>query len=260
MQLPLYQIDAFASQVFRGNPAAVCPLESWLEDDVMQSIAAENQLSETAFFVREGDAFRLRWFTPTDEVDLCGHATLASAHVLFEELGYEGDELRFDTQSGRLVVSRDGPRLVLDFPVRRATKVDAAPGLIAALGAPQPVEVHEGPYWLVVYEDEAAVRALAPDFGALASFEPVIATAAGASDGVDFVSRFFAPNCGVDEDPVTGSAHCTSTPYWAERLGKSRLVARQISARGGELHCELRGDRVAIAGNAVLYLRGTITI
>ena len=260
MQLPLYQIDAFASQVFRGNPAAVCPLESWLEDDVMQSIAAENQLSETAFFVREGDAFRLRWFTPTDEVDLCGHATLASAFVLFEELGYEEHELRFDTLSGRLNVTRDGGRLVLDFPVRRAAKVDAAPELVTALGDPRPLEVYEGPYWLVVYEDEAAVRALAPDFGALASFEPVIATAAGASDGVDFVSRFFAPNCGVDEDPVTGSAHCTSTPYWSERLGKPQLVAQQISARGGELHCELRGDRVAIAGNAVLYLRGTITI
>lgn len=260
MQLPLYQVDAFASQVFRGNPAAVCPLESWPDDDVMQSIAFENQLSETAFFVREGDAFRLRWFTPTDEVDLCGHATLASAHVLFEELGYEESELRFDTLSGRLNVTRDGGRLVLDFPVRRATRVDAAPELIAALGEPQPVEVHEGPYWLVVYEDEAAVRALAPDFTALASFEPVIATAAGSDATVDFVSRFFAPNCGVDEDPVTGSAHCTSTPYWAERLGKSRLVARQISLRGGELRCELLGDRVSIAGNTVLYLHGTITI
>ncbi len=260
MQLPLYQIDAFASEVFRGNPAAVCPLESWLEDDVMQSIALENQLSETAFFVREGDAFRLRWFTPTAEVDLCGHATLASAFVLFEELGYEEKELRFDTSSGRLNVTRDERRLLLDFPARPATRVDAAPELVAALGEPTPVEVHAGPYWLVVYEDEAAVRALAPDFGALASFEPVIATAAGATNGVDFVSRFFAPNCGVDEDPVTGSAHCTSTPYWAERLGKPGLVAHQISKRGGELHCELRGDRVALAGDAVLYLRGTITI
>ena len=260
MQLPLYQVDAFAGRVFRGNPAAVCPLDAWLPDDVMQSIALENQLSETAFFVRGDDAFRLRWFTPTDEVDLCGHATLASAFVLFEELGYDEDTLRFDTQSGRLTVARDGARLVLDFPVRRAARVEAAPELVRALGAPQPVEVHEGPYWLAVYEDEAAVRALAPDFAALASFEPVIATAAGDDDGVDFVSRFFAPNCGVDEDPVTGSAHCTSTPYWAERLGKQTLVARQVSARGGELHCALRGDRVAIAGEAVLYLRGTITI
>ena len=258
MQLPLYQVDAFASEVFRGNPAAVCPLGSWLDEALMQRIALENQLSETAFFVREGGAYRLRWFTPSEEVDLCGHATLASAHVLFEELGFDGEELRFLTRSGELRVTRAGAGYVLDFPARPASPTSGGRELAAALGAPAPLEVHEGPYWMAVYPDEAAVRALSPDFKALALLPPVIATAPGTD--VDFVSRFFAPSFGVDEDPVTGSAHCTSTPYWAERLGRDELVARQVSARGGELRCALRGDRVAVAGDAVLYLRGTIHV
>lgn len=255
MQLPIYQVDAFTSKVFGGNPAAVCPLDEWLPDDVLQNIALENNLSETAYLVPEGDGYRIRWFTPTIEVDLCGHATLASAHVLFEELGFDRDVLKLHSRSGELRVTRDEGRLALDFPAARSEVMKPAEGLLAALGGPAPVEVL-GPKVLVVYEDEAAVRAVAPDFRALVKISNVIATAPGTD--VDFVSRYFAPQSGIDEDPVTGSAHCTSVPYWAERLGKSRLHARQISQRQGEVFCEDRGDRVSIAGNAVLYLRGTI--
>ena len=258
MQVPIYQVDAFATRVFTGNPAAVCPLETWLPDELMQSIALENNLSETAFLVREGARFGLRWFTPTTEVDLCGHATLASAHVVLEELGHGGDEVVFDSRSGELRVARDGERLVMDFPARRGVPCETPQALIAALEGPAPVEVLGAPYWLVAYEDEATVRALTPDMGALSRLDPVLVTAPGTD--VDFVSRFFAPSCGVDEDPVTGSAHCTSAPYWAGKLGKERLRARQISRRGGEVECEVRGERVLIGGRAVLFLRGTIEI
>jgi len=258
MELPLYQVDAFTSSVFSGNPAAVCPLESWPAGELLQAIALENNLSETAFFAREGEAWRLRWFTPTIEVDLCGHATLASAYVLFEELGEAGDVLLFATRSGPLTVERDGVRYVLDFPARPSEPVEAPPELLAALGGPAPVEVLGGPRWLVVYEDEAAVRSLAPDFRALKEVGNAIVTAPGSE--VDFISRYFAPCSGIDEDPVTGSAHCTSAPYWAERLLKTFLTARQISRRGGELECEVRGDRVRIAGEAALYMKGRIRI
>jgi PhzF family phenazine biosynthesis protein len=261
MRIPLYQIDAFADGPFTGNPAAVCPLEEWLPDDVMQAIAAENNLSETAFFVPEGDGYRLRWFTPTTEVDLCGHATLASALVVFRWLMPQRSEVTFQTQqAGPLTVSRDGDLLALDFPARPPSPCAMPDGLAAALGRP-PAAVLAARDYLAVYETADDIRALTPDFAAIARLDrfAVIATAPG-TGGIDFVSRFFAPARGVDEDPVTGSAHCTLIPYWAGRLGKMRLEARQLSRRGGALTCALQGDRVTIAGHAVLYLEGRITI
>jgi len=259
IELPLFQVDAFASSVFEGNPAAVCPLEAWLADDLMQRIARENQLSETAFLVPEGDGHRIRWFTPTHEVDLCGHATLAAAHVLLEELGVGGERLRLASRSGDLFVEREGERLVLDFPARPAGEPVEDPGLLAALRLDRAREVRPGPYWMVVLDHEDGVRAVRPDMEALSRREPVIVTAAGSGE-VDFVSRFFGPGLGVPEDPVTGSAHCTSAPYWARQLGRSALLARQVSERGGAVHCEVRGDRVRIGGECALYLRGRIAV
>ena len=261
MHTPLYQIDAFAEGPFTGNPAAVCPLEAWLPDAVMQQIAAENNLSETAFFVPEGEGYRLRWFTPTTEVDLCGHATLASAFVVFRWLKPERSKVTFATQqAGPLTVSRDGELLALDFPARPPAPCPMPEGLAAALGR-APTVVLAARDYLAVYETADQIAALTPDFPAIAALDrfAVITTAPG-TDGVDFVSRFFAPARGVDEDPVTGSAHCTLIPYWAERLGKTRLQARQLSRRGGALSCAMRGDRVTIAGRALLYLEGIITI
>jgi predicted PhzF superfamily epimerase YddE/YHI9 len=239
----------------------VCPLETWLPDTVMQAIAAENNLSETAFFVAEGDGWRLRWFTPTTEVDLCGHATLASAYVIFNLLVPEQPRIVFRTEkAGDLVVTRHGELLALDFPARPAAPCPPPPSLGPALGR-QPSAVLAARDYLAVYDDPSDVAELAPDFAALAALDrfAVIVTAPGSGE-IDFVSRFFAPAQGVDEDPVTGSAHCTLIPYWAARLGKTRLAARQLSRRGGNLSCELRGDRVTIAGRAVLYLKGTIEI
>ena len=256
MQIPLYQVDAFTSQLFKGNPAAVCPLERWLPDETLQAIAAENNLSETAFFVPNGEHYALRWFTPVCEVDLCGHATLAAAWVILERLNRDAEEAVFDTRSGVLTVARDGDRLSMDFPSRPPKFCDPPPGLLEALGG-EPLEVLRGQYYLVVYGSEQEIRALDPDFRALAKIgDGVIVTAPG--DEADFVSRFFAPALGVDEDPVTGSAHCTLVPYWTVRQGKWWFEARQLSARGGELHCEDHGERVTIAGRAVLYLEGAI--
>lgn len=262
MRLPIFQVDAFAAAPFEGNPAAICPLESWLDDARMQAIAAENNLAETAFFVREGDGYRLRWFTPKMEVDLCGHATLASASVVFDRLEPGKTAVRFATRSGLLTVSRDGDRLVLDFPALPAKREAAPADLRAGLGRAF-AESWKASNWMAVFERAEDVRALAPDMAALARLAPaaVIATApADPADGCDFVSRFFAPAHGVPEDPVTGSAHCTLTPYWAQRLGRQWLHARQISARGGHLWCEDRGARIAIAGRCVLYLEGTISV
>ncbi len=262
MEIPIYQVDAFTGELFRGNPAAVCPLQRWLPDGVLQAIAAENNLAETAFFVPEGEGvWQLRWFTPGVEVDLCGHATLASAFVLWRELGATAEELRFATRSGELRVSREGGRMWLDFPARRPEPVTASAALLEAMGG-APVAVLAARDYLLVYGTEAEVRGLRPSMLGLMEIDrfAVIATGPGDEDGVDFVSRFFAPAKGVPEDPVTGSAHCTLIPYWAERLGKTRLRARQVSARGGELLCELRGDRVRMGGEAVLYLRGTIQV
>lgn len=263
MQLPIFQIDAFTSRLFGGNPAAVMPLQAWLDDTLLQSIAAENNLSETAFIVPRAGGYELRWFTPTTEVPLCGHATLAAAHALFEHLGEAGEQVVFDTRSGELVVERSDAGLSLDFPAQVMVAGDIEPAVAAALGAqPQRVVQSQGPGDMVVYVygSEAEVAALKPDFTALlaASKRCVIATAAG--DQCDFVSRFFGPQVGLDEDPVTGSAHCHLVPYWARQLGRDTLSARQISARGGELACELRGDRVVMRGQGVTYMTGTVLV
>ncbi|MGQ9369651.1 PhzF family phenazine biosynthesis protein [Azospirillum sp. ST 5-10] len=264
MRLPIYQVDAFADRVFAGNPAAVVPLEGWLPDERLAAIAGENNLSETAFFVPAGDAYELRWFTPAVEVDLCGHATLASAFVIDRVLGRGGaGPLSFRTRkAGTLTVARDGDRYVLDFPSRPPEPAaDPHPELLPALGGPAPRAVLAARDYLVVYDDADAVRSLRPDLGRLAGVDrfAVCVTAPG-DGGVDFVSRFFAPGRGVPEDPVTGSAHCMLIPYWAGRLGRARLEARQVSARGGALACELAGDRVKIGGSAVLYLEGHILV
>lgn len=258
-EIPIYQVDAFSSSVFSGNPAAVCPLTEWLPDQQLQAIAAENNLSETAYFIRNGDGFHLRWFTPGCEVDLCGHATLASAYVLFNELKESGDLIRFHTKSGELRVKRDGEMLALDFPARPPAPVAANPSLAAALGG-NPQAMLAARDYLVRYANAEEVRALKPDMQALMHIDrfAIIVTARGTD--CDFVSRFFAPAKGVPEDPVTGSAHCTLIPYWAEQLGKTTLHARQIGPRGGELFCKLNGDRVEIAGRAALFLRGTIRL
>jgi len=257
--IPIYQVDAFASRLFAGNPAAVCPLEEWLDDSLLQQIAAENNLSETAFFVRGGDRYRLRWMTPEVEVDLCGHATLASAFVIFNYLDRLADSVTFDTRGGELIVRREGDLLAMDFPARLAAPCDAPPGLVHALGR-SPAEVNAAQYLMAVFETEDEVRALAPDMKRLAEVDAfgVIVTAPGRE--ADFVSRFFAPRAGISEDPVTGSSHCTLVPYWARRLCKKQLYARQVSRRGGELWCEERGDRVKIAGRAILYMQGTISV
>jgi PhzF family phenazine biosynthesis protein len=259
MNLEIYQVDAFTTRPFGGNPAAIVPLTEWLPAETMQNIALENNLSETAFFVKEGDGYGLRWFTPTFEIDLCGHATLGSAFLLYEVLGETADVLKFETKSGQLTVARDGGKFVLDFPSRPATNTEAPEGLIESIGA-EPKEVLRSRDYMLVYESESDVRAIKPNFSALQQIEThaVIVTAPGETS--DFVSRFFAPEAGVPEDPVTGSAHCTLIPYWAARLGKTELFARQVSARGGEIHCELRGDRVKIGGNATLYMKGEIYV
>ena len=262
MKLHIYQIDAFASATFEGNPAAVCPLQEWLDDATLQSIAAENNLSETAFFVGAGDAFELRWFTPNNEVDLCGHATLATAYLILDVWESEREVVSFETRSGRLVVRRQGGALVMDFPSLPPGPQMAPPeDLVDAMGrepeACYPVRaIHGAPYFLVVYSSEDEVAALKPRTGELGA--NVVATAPGVD--YDFVSRFFAPLTGVPEDPVTGSAHCTLTPYWVSRLGRSSLKARQISSRGGDVGCRLEGDRVLLTGTGVLYLEGEIEV
>ncbi len=260
MKVPLYQIDAFTDRVFGGNPAAVCPLERWLPAEVMQNVALENQLSETAFFVAEGERYRLRWFTPKTEVELCGHATLASGYVILNHLNPSLERVAFDSRSGPLNVRRGkAGALVLDLPMSPLAPVRAE-AVTAALGC-RALETHRaGPDYLIVLADEAAVAAVQPDFRALAGVAPrgVIVTAPGAK--VDFVSRFFGPAVGVDEDPVTGSAHCALTPYWATRLGKPTMRARQISARGGDLEVASADDRVLIAGHCAPYLEGVIEI
>ncbi len=259
LRLPLHHIDAFTDRLFAGNPAAVCPLPYWLPDATLQAIAAENNLSETAFLVHERNDWHIRWFTPQVEVELCGHATLASAYVYFHHLAHAVYSVTFHSRSGPLTVERDGDWLVMDFPARPPQPAAAPEGLAAALGA-VPLEVQGGANWLVLLEDERAVRELRPDFARLRQLEGggIIATAPG--EGCDFVSRFFAPRYGVDEDPVTGSAHCTLAPYWAARLGRNPLFGRQVSARGGEIHCTVRGDRVELRGQAVPYLQGWISL
>ncbi len=259
MELDIYQVDAFSAKVFAGNPAAVVPLAEWLADEVLQAIAAENNLSETAFFVPQGAGFHLRWFTPAVEVDLCGHATLASAYVIRRFLAPGDAPVRFDSRSGPLSVEVSGDNFVLDLPARPGREAAVPSVLEAALGV-RPQALIKATDWMAVLTDEAAVRACTPDMAALAALDcrGVIVTAAG--DGCDFVSRFFGPRVGVPEDPVTGSAHCTLVPYWAARLGRRQLHARQVSARGGVLECEDRGERVGIGGRAACYLRGRISL
>lgn len=260
MNIPIYQVDAFAAQVFAGNPAAVMPLDAWLADHTLQAIAAENNLAETAFLVARNEGYELRWFTPAVEVDLCGHATLASAHVLFEHLGFSGDSVSFHTRSGELIVRRSGGGLTLDFPSLKLESVPVNDQVSQALGATASEAYFVSGAWkqLLVFENEAQVAALEPDFPALkiATDRCVIATAPGESH--DFVSRFFGPQVGIDEDPVTGSAHCALVPYWAQRLGKTGLQARQISSRGGDVDCLLQGDRVFMTGGAVTFLAGEV--
>lgn len=259
MDIPFYQIDAFTERRFCGNPAAVCPLETWLDDELLQAIARENNLSETAFFVPDGDAYRIRWFTPLAEVDLCGHATLASAFVLFNQGLDASDRVRFHSRSGDLEVQREGGLLVLDFPAQPPAPCRPHASLAAALGK-KPLEILASADYLVVYASEQEVAVLAPDMDGLKQVDlrGVIVTAPG--DDADFVSRFFAPKYGVPEDPVTGSAHCALVPYWSGRLGKKQMHARQISARGGELFVTDRGDRVLIGGRAVQVIEGRLTL
>ncbi len=255
----MYQVDAFAARPFEGNPAAVCPLESWLPDDLMQSIAAENNLSETAFVVREGDGYRIRWFTPTIEVDLCGHATLATAWVLFNKLGVPGDVLRFESRSGVLGVELDGDRLVLDFPAQVPSPCDVPDALVDSLQR-APVDCLRHDDYVLVFDDETFVREVTPDLHRLAEVDCRGVIITSQARDYDFVARFFGPRAGVPEDPVTGSAYTVLAPVWADRLGKTSFKARQVSARGGDVHCELKGDRVSIAGTAVCVLEGTLQL
>jgi len=259
MELTLYQVDAFSDRVFAGNPAAVCPLAAWLPDATMQAIAAENNVSETAFFVPRGEDYDLRWFTPTVEVDLCGHATQASGYVVMTRLVPQRSSVRFHTRSGPLTVTRRDQLFELDLPAQPPETCVMPQRVIDALGRP-PAKMLAAIKYLALYDDESAVATLTPDMAALADIDRdgVIVSAPGRD--CDFVSRYFAPHAGIPEDPVTGSAHCTLVPYWAKRLGKTRLHARQISRRGGELFCELQGNRVIVAGHAALYFEGKIQV
>jgi len=262
MELPIYQVDAFTNDVFKGNPAAVVPLQEWLPDDVLQNIALENNLSETAFFIPDGDGFHLRWFTPTTEVDLCGHATLATSWIIYNELGYKKPEINFKSQSGTLIVQKNQDKLTLNFPnweTIQSTDID--PIFEKALGR-APLEVHKGKKWVAIYEDPAFIKAVTPDIALLGTIDSqgVIITAQSNNDNLDFVSRYFGPQVGIDEDPVTGSAHCVITPIWVKKLSKTKLKAYQASERGGNLDLELQGDRVYITGQAALYMKGKIYI
>jgi PhzF family phenazine biosynthesis protein len=261
MRTPIFQIDAFADRLFGGNPAAVMPMERFPADALMQAVAAENNLAETAFLVQEGSDYRLRWFTPAVEVPLCGHATLASAAVVMERLELGRTEVVFHSASGPLKVTRKGTGYVMDFPVRSSERVAAPPGLAEALGV-APIEVYLNAFnYMAVVGDAHTVRAMRPDMASVARMDRggVIVTARGEGQ-YDFISRYFAPAKGIPEDPVTGSAHCTLTPYWAKRLNKTTLRAFQASPRGGEVGCRLLGDRVELEGGCVFYLEGTAEI
>ncbi|MEO1436551.1 MAG: PhzF family phenazine biosynthesis protein [Bacteroidota bacterium] len=258
--MKMYQIDAFTDQIFGGNPAAVVPLENWLPDALLQQIAVENNLSETAFIVLKENDFELRWFTPAFEVDLCGHATLATAYALFEHLGYAENEIRFHTKSGRLTVHKTASGIRMDFPIETLTAVEEIDGWIKAFGT-QPLAVFQArAYSLAIFEDQAAIANLEPDQHALLDLPGIGHIASAVGNEVDFVSRFFAPKAGIPEDPVTGSAHCALVPYWAGKLGKTSFKAEQISARLGQLTCTLEGDRVWIEGQARTYMIGDFEI
>ncbi|MEM8886404.1 MAG: PhzF family phenazine biosynthesis protein [Bacteroidota bacterium] len=259
MKLDMYQVDAFSKKAFGGNPAAVCPLDEWLPDELMQSIALENQLSETAFFVREGNEFHLRWFTPAFEIDLCGHATLASAHVLYQHLGYKGS-IVFHTRSGPLYVEQEGAKYFMKLPSRPPEKATGPANVVEALGI-KPIESRISRDYFFVFESEQQIRDMQPNLDLIYKWEEVVGvtvTAPGVNS--DFVSRFFAPRALVNEDPVTGSAHCNLVPYWAEKLGKKKLYAEQLSARYGELFCEDLGEQISLGGNAVTFFKGTVDL
>lgn len=259
--ITIYQADAFTDKLFGGNPAAVCPLQEWLPDEVMQQIAAENNLAETAFFVPRGHEFDLRWFTPTSEIDLCGHATLAAAHILFNHLGYQADSINFHTvKSGVLTVSQEGEVYTLNFPAQKPLPCETPSGLIDALGGKKPVEILRSRDYFLVYDSEEDIASIKPDFSALSKIETVCVIVTAKGNTCDFVSRVFAPTVGIPEDPVTGSAHCSLIPYWADKLKKTKLYAFQVSSRKGELWCELKGDRVLISGKVVTYLKGEIYV
>ncbi len=258
MKIEYFHVDAFTDAVFGGNPAGVCLLDEWLPADMMQKIAAENRHSETAFVIPAEKHFDIRWFTPSVEVSLCGHATLASAHVLCRHKGYSGSRIEFQSRFEPLAVEKNGGLLYLDFPSQPVSILEAPSGLEAALGQ-KPVEVLGDRRYLVRLSSEKTVRDLKPDMALLGKVDkPVVVTAPG--DEVDFVSRFFAPGYGIPEDPVTGSAHCSLIPYWSQKLGKKNLTAVQVSARGGRLYCEDKGERVKIGGEAVTYLQGWIEV
>jgi len=259
MKLKQFQVDAFATRPFEGNPAAVCPLDQWLPDHLLQAIAEENNLSETAFFVPVSNGFDLRWFTPVAEVDFCGHATLASAHVLFDALGHAQRTVLFNTRSGAMAVERDGDLYVMNFPAQPPQPCAAPAALIDGLRV-RPLEVLAADDYLAIVESEVQLRSLIPDYSKLRELDlrGVVVTAPG--EDIDFVSRFFAPKYGIDEDPVTGSAHCELTPYWSQRLGKSVLRARQISRRGGDVLCEMAGERVVLKGGAVTFMEGHVEL
>ncbi|HXG84564.1 MAG TPA: PhzF family phenazine biosynthesis protein [Pyrinomonadaceae bacterium] len=262
MNQQIFQVDAFTSARFGGNPAAVCPLTEWLDDETMLNIAAENNLSETAFFVKRKDDYEIRWFTPTVEINLCGHATLAASFVIFNCLNLEDEQIKFYAhRSGDLSVEKRGDVLVLDFPKYDLTDGEMPAGLTEAVGkTPKQFWETQGNMAMLLFETEDDIKNLEPDMSALSklAFDEVIVTAKGAS--ADFVSRLFAPRIGITEDPVTGATHCSLIPYWARRLEKEKLYARPLSKRGGELFCEFKGDRVKIGGNAALYLKGEIYI
>ncbi len=263
MKLTLYQIDAFTNKLFSGNPAAVIPLDKWIDDELMQKLGLENNLSETVFFAsstKNGADYEIRWFTPALEINLCGHATLASAYVLYNILGFDKPELKFDCKSGVLVITREKDKIRMNFPAwKPLPHPDYPTELTKALGNPQIINVCRSRDVLIELKDEAAVRTCSPDFTLMKKIgEKVIITAKG--DKVDFVSRFFAPIAGIDEDPVTGSAHSQLIPYWAEKLGKTKMHALQLSPRGGELWCEFLGDRVIMAGECVFFMKGELEI
>jgi PhzF family phenazine biosynthesis protein len=259
MEISIYQIDAFASRLFEGNPAAVCPLDKWLPDEIMQAIAAENNLSETAFFTPRGDGFHIRWFTPVSEVDLCGHATLAAAYVLFNILSYKKDRIEFDSRSGILAVAKDNGSLTMDFPSQPPVSCDIPMEIVRAFHA-SPVECLKSEDLIVVFERETDIESADPDFELLKKLDLRGVVITAESSRYDFVARFFAPKYGIPEDPVTGSAYTQLAPYWASRTGLKKFRVKQMSPRGGELTCEIAGDRVFISGKAIKYLEGKIRI
>jgi PhzF family phenazine biosynthesis protein len=260
MEIKIYQVDAFAENVFSGNPAAICPLQEWLPDALMQNIAMENNLAETAFYVKEKDGFRIRWFTPTVEVDLCGHATLATAFVLYTYENYQGDKVVFNSCSGPLTVTKSGDTLTLNFPMDTLEEVSPVKELEEGLGL-KPLKTFKGKTdYMLVFENEDEIKKMKPDFKTVGKVKArgIIVTAKG--DQVDFVSRFFGPQSGMDEDPATGSAHTTLTPYWAKVLNKTEFSALQLSHRLGKLNCKLVGKRVEISGKARTFLIGKILL